>query len=123
MGQTNKRNYDRYTLAFKLQAVRLADTLNVTAIEVADALDIHPVMLYRWRMEKKDGTLHENKHMKKADPPPKKTRQRTDPAKAKDDELIKASKRIKELERALASTQEELDILKKARRFFETTKK
>jgi len=122
MAQTYKRTHDRYTLAFKLQAVRLADHPNVTAIDVADALGIHVVMLYRWRMEKKNGTLCENKHMKKAPPPPKKQRTRTDPAKVKDDELIKAAKRIKELERALASTQEELDILKKARRFFEKTK-
>jgi transposase len=122
MGQTKKRNYDRYTLAFKLQAVKLADMPSVTAMEVADSLGIHVVMLYRWRMEKKNGTLKENKHMKRAEPPPKKKKQRTDPAKAKDDELIKANKRIKELERSLSSTQEELDILKKAQRFFEKTK-
>jgi transposase len=122
MGQTKKRNYDRYTLAFKLQAVKLADIPSVTAMEVADSLGIHVVMLYRWRMEKKNGTLQENKHMKQAEPPPKKKIKRTDPAKAKDDELIKATKRIRELERSLASTQEELDILKKARRFFEKTK-
>jgi transposase len=123
MGQTKKRNYDRYTLAFKLQAVKLADMPSVTAMEVADSLGIHVVMLYRWRMEKKNGTLKENKHMKRANPPPKKKKKRTDPAKAKDDELIKANKRIKELERSLSSTQEELDILKKAQRFFEKTKR
>ena len=123
MGQTKKRNYDRYTLAFKLQAVMLADMPSVTAMEVADSLGIHVVMLYRWRMEKKNGTLQENKHMKRVEPPPKKKIKRTDPAKAKDDELIKANKRIRQLERSLSSTQEELDILKKARRFFETTKR
>ena len=123
MAQTKKRHYDRYTLAFKQQAVRLADISSVTAIEVADSLGIHPVMLYRWRMEQKNGTLKENKHMKRADPPPKKTRKRADPAKAKDDELIKANKRIQQLERTLATTQEELDILKKAQRFFAKTKR
>jgi transposase len=122
MAQTYKRKYDRYTLAFKLQAVRLADHPNVTAIDVAEALGIHVVMLYRWRMEKKNVTLVENKHMKKAPPPPKKPRQRTDPAKAKDDELIQAMKRIRELEKALSASQEELDILKKAQRFFATKK-
>jgi transposase len=122
MGQTTKRNYDRYTLAFKTQAVKLADHPNVKALDIAEGLGIHPVMLYRWRMEQKNGTLRESKRMKKAEPPPKKTRLRTDPAQAKDDELIKARKRIKELERALVSTREELDILKKARRFFAKTK-
>ena len=50
MGQTIKRHYDRYTLEFKKQAVRLADDLSVTATEIADSLGIHVVMLYRWRM-------------------------------------------------------------------------
>lgn len=123
MGQTLKRNYDRYTLAFKLQAIKLADHPNVTAIDIAESLGIHPVMLYRWRMEKKDGTLHENKHMKKTDRPPRKTKSRADPMVAKDAKLLKANKRIKELEKSLASKQEELDILKKAKRFFTKIKR
>ena len=123
MGQTKKRHYDRYTLEFKEQAVRLADHPNVTAMDIADTLGIHVVMLYRWRMELKNGTLRENKHMKKSTAPPKKVKKRTDPVKAKEDELIKANKRIKALERALASREEELDILKKAQRFFEKTKR
>jgi transposase len=123
MGQTIKRNYDRYTLAFKLQAIKLADHPNVTAIDIAESLGIHPVMLYRWRMEKKNGTLRENKHMKKKTKPPKMVRKRPDPMIEKDAELLKANKRIKELEKALSARQEELDILKKARRFFAKTKR
>jgi len=119
MGQTKKRNYDRYTLAFKQQAVRLADHPNVMAIDIAEILDIHVVMLYRWRMELKNGTLCENKHMKKESPPSKKkVKKRTDPVKAKEDELIKAQKRIKQLEKALEARETEIDILKKAKRFF-----
>ena len=125
MGQTKKRHYDRYTLAFKQHAVRLADHPNVMATDIAEILGIHVVMLYRWRMEMKNGMLKENKHMKKQTSPPKKkkAKKRTDPVKAKEDELIKAQRRIKALEKSLANTQEELDILKKAQRFFETTKK
>ena len=124
MGQTRKRNYDRYTLEFKKQAVRLADLHSVSAIDIADVLGIHVVMLYRWRMELKNGTLRENKHMKPDQPePPKKRKKRTDPTQAKDDELIKANKRIKALERALAAREEELDILKKAQRFFDRKRK
>ena len=124
MGQTKKRNYDRYTLAFKHQAVRLADHPNVMATDIAEILGIHVVMLYRWRMEMKNGTLVENKHMKKqTSPPKKKIKKRTDPVKAKEDELIKAQQKIKALEKSLTNTQEELDILKKEQRFFEKTKK
>lgn len=125
MGQTKKRHYDRYTLAFKQQAVRLADHPNVMATDIAEILGIHVVMLYRWRMEMKDGTLKENKHMKKQTSPPKekKAKPRTDPVKAKEDELIKANKRIKALEKSLANALEEADILKKAQRFFEKQRK
>jgi transposase len=122
MGRTVKRNYDRYTLAFKLQAVKLADHPNVTAIDIAESLGIHVVMLYRWRMEKKNGTLRENKQMKKTDRPPKKATKYPDPMVEKEAALLKATKRIKELEKSLASKEEELDILKKAKRFFAKAK-
>jgi len=123
MGRTTKRNYDRYTLAFKLQAIKLANHPNVTAMDIAESLGIHPVMLYRLRMEKKNGTLSENKNMKKKGQPPKKAKKRSDPMVEKDAELLKAKKRIKELEKSVASKQEELDILKKAKRFFAKTKR
>lgn len=123
MGQTKKRNYDRYTLAFKTQAVRLSNHLNVTTKDIAEALGIHVVMLYRWRMEYRNGELRENQHMTPSKPSPKRRKTRTDPAQAKDDELVKANKRIKALEKALAQRTEELDILKKAQRFFEKTKR
>ena len=122
MGQTIKRHYDRYTLEFKTTAVRLADLPTVSAIEIADTLGIHVVMLYRWRMELNNGTLCENKRMAK-DEPEKKTKKRTDPAREKHDELVKAQKKIKQLEKALANKDEELDLLKKAKRFFESQNK
>lgn len=50
MGQTKKRNYDRYTLAYKRQAVKLANHPDVKSKDVAESLGIHPVMLYRWQM-------------------------------------------------------------------------
>lgn len=118
MGQTKKRNYDRYTLAFKLQAVKLADHPDVMAKDVAESLDIHPVMLYRWQMENRRGELKENKHMKPNNPSPKRKPARTDPVQKKDDELKAAQKRIKQLERQLANREDELDLLKKAERFF-----
>ncbi|WP_103917117.1 transposase [Alcanivorax sp. DSM 26293] len=49
MGQTRKRNYDRYSLAYKLQAVKLANHPDVRSKDVAESLGIHPVMLYRWQ--------------------------------------------------------------------------
>jgi len=118
MGQTKKRNYDRYTLDFKLQAVRMANHPDVMSKAIAESLGIHTVMLYRWQMEYRQGELKENKHMKSQKPSPKRHQQRTDPGVNKEAELLIANKRIHELEKALANREEELDLLKKAQRFF-----
>lgn len=118
MGQTKKRNYDRYTLAYKLQAVKLANHPDVRAKDIAESLGIHPVMLYRWQMEHRNGDLKENKHMKPTKPSPKRRGDRTDPIQQKEDELAKANRRIKQLERELENRNDELDLLKKAERFF-----
>jgi len=71
MGQTKKRQYDRYTLDFKLQSVKLANNPNVRATDIAHSLGIHVVMLYRWQMEHRNGELRANKHMKSPKPSPK----------------------------------------------------
>lgn len=123
MGQTKKRNYDRYTLDYKLQAVKLANHPDVKAIDIAESLGIHPVMLYRWRMEHKKGELRANKHMKPSTPSPKRRTARTDPAQKQKDELALAKKRIKKLEKELAISRDEVDLLKKAERFFEERRK
>lgn len=122
MGQTKKRNYDRYTLAFKLQAVKLANHPDVKSKDVAESLGIHPVMLYRWCMEHRNGELKENKHMKPEIRSPKRRKTRPDPAVEKELELTKAEKRIRQLEKQLKQRDEELEILKKAQRFFEKRK-
>jgi len=47
----------RYSLEFKLTAVRLSRLRGVHVQDVAEALDIHPFMLSRWRKESRDGHL------------------------------------------------------------------
>jgi len=80
-------------------------------------------MLYRWRMEYKKGELRANIHMKPILPSPKRRPDRTDPAQAAKDELTQARKRIKQLEKQLAIREDELDLLKKAERYFEEKRK
>lgn len=123
MGKTIKTKYERYTLSFKLQAIKLADHPEITAVAVAESLGIHPVMLYRWRMEKKNGTLRDGYPMKKKPAQTCKAKQQSTAMLETEAELLKAQKRIKELEKSLAASQEELDILKKAKRFFSNAKK
>lgn len=118
MGQTKKRNYDRYTLAYKLQTVKLANHPDVRAEDIAESLGIHPVMLYRWQMEQRNGELRENKNMRPSKPSPKRRPNRADPTQQKTDELLEAKRRIKQLERELKNRNDELDLLKKAERFF-----
>ncbi len=118
MGQTKKRHYDRYTLAFKIQAVKLANHPGVMAKDIAESLGIHPVMLYRWRMELRNGELKENKHMKLKKKSPERRSSSPDPTKAVELKLKEAEKKIKKLERELDNRNDELDLLKKAERFF-----
>jgi transposase len=115
MGKSRKEIHQRYTLAFKLHIVRLTEHPNVVSKDIAEALGIHPVMLYRWRMEVRNGVLAEAPAMKKK---PTDKPLSPDVAATAQAELTAAQKRIKQLEKALALREEELDILKKAEQFF-----
>jgi len=44
----------RYSVEFKLSAVRLSELPDVQVQQVAEALDIHPFMLSRWRKRVRD---------------------------------------------------------------------
>lgn len=123
MGQTKKRNYERYTLEFKRQAVKLAEHPNVRSKDIAESLGLHPVMLYRWQMEHRNGELKENKRMKPSTLSPKRRKSAVDPLTTKEKELKAAKKRISQLEKSLASRDQELDLLKKAERFLAKRRK
>lgn len=51
------KHHNSYTDQFKATAVALSNMLEIQTQDVAEALCIHPVMLYRWRMETRNGTL------------------------------------------------------------------
>jgi transposase len=80
-------------------------------------------MLYRWQMEYRNGELRANKHMKPSKPSPKRRSSRSDPTRQQKDELEKANKRIAKLEKQLAESREEIDLLKKLDRFLEERRK
>ena len=60
---TQPRRVNRYTLEFKLSAVQMSKLRGVQIQDVAQALDIHPFMLSRWRKEAREGRLR-GKHRK-----------------------------------------------------------
>ena len=91
----------RYSLEFKLKAVKLSQLKGVELKAVADALEIHPFMLSRWRKEARDGVLRGRVSISKAvKAPPART-----------------LKRFQSLQRAHALLQEEHALLKKLIRF------
>ena len=57
MPRAGPRKIARYSLEFKLKAVKLSQLKGVEVQAVADALEIHPFMLSRWRKEARDGVL------------------------------------------------------------------
>jgi len=47
----------RYTVEFKIQAVRLSPHPDIQTQDVAHALDIHPFMLSKWKKDYREGKL------------------------------------------------------------------
>jgi transposase len=90
----------RYSLEFKQKAVRLTQVAGMEVQAVAKGLDIHPVMLSRWRQEAREGRLR-GKALKPRIPK----------------KLVRELKRLQELEREHKLLQEEHELLKKAIRF------
>jgi len=90
-----KTKYEFYDNWFKATAVELGALPGVQAQDVADVLDIHPIMLYRWKQEVRDGDI-----MKK---PEKGTL---------DSETRRELKRLKKIEKAHETLKMEHVLLK-----------
>ena len=54
---TQLRKTWMYSTDFKVKAVRLSEQEGIYVKQVAEALDIHPFMLSRWRKEFREGKL------------------------------------------------------------------
>jgi transposase len=97
--RTGPRKIQRYTAEFKLKAVKLTEIQGIQVKDVAESLDIHPMMLSRWRKEVRDGLI--------------KARVSIDPTAKQADDLRQFAK----LKREHALLKEEHELLKKAIRF------
>jgi transposase len=97
----------RYSLEFKQRAVKLTEIPGLEVQVVAKALDLHPVMLSRWRQEAREGRLRGSEPRAKV--------------LVKVVELpkvpVRELKRFQALEKAHALLQEEHELLRKAIRF------
>jgi transposase len=90
----------RYSVEFKLTAVKLSRMAGVEVQTVAEALDIHPIMLSRWRTQVRDGVL-KGRATRVAGPAPPRRELR----------------QLQVLKRTHAILQAEHELLKKAIRF------
>lgn len=114
----------RYTVEFKIQAVRLSLHPDIQTQDVAKALDIHPFMLSKWKKDYREGTLKPAAAAASLSLPKALRKPRTDPEKRALQHQIKqleakveARTQIRSLERKLAALEVEHDLLKKAIRF------
>lgn len=96
-----KEIHTYYNYQFKHTAVRVTKHPDIQTVDVAEALDIHPIMLYRWRGEMRTGKIKDN-----------------DQEARSISDLNEAEKRIRKLEKELAKVRQENAILRKAEKLF-----
>lgn len=95
------RKIGQYSNDFKVKAVRLTFMQGTQVQEVAEALDIHPFMLSRWRKEYREGKFVADRRVRKV----------------VDGDVQARDDRLKVLEEENAKLKLENDLLKKAIRF------
>lgn len=100
MGKPGLKKVHRYSVEFKVTAVKLSHMAGVEVQTVANALDIHPFMLSRWRKEVRDGVLRGR--ARRVDVPSRSAHE---------------IKQLQVLQREHAMLKEEHELLKKAIRF------
>ncbi len=103
----NQKKTRQYTNEFKARAVKLTHLSGASVKGVAEALDIHPFMLSRWRKEYREGKIVTDKRKKVISKP----------------KSLSESERIRKLEKQVANLKEENDLLKKWQRFLAEERK
>jgi transposase len=96
----------RYSLEFKLTAVKLSSLHGVQVQDVAEALDIHPFMLSRWRKDWRDRRLRGS--VKKVELSRR---------------LVGQLRQLSELQQRYSLLKQEHELLKKAIRFCSQAKR
>jgi transposase len=102
-----QKKVNRYSVEMKRTAVRLSNAPGARVMDVAEALDIHPFMLSRWRKLAREGLLVAA---------PAKKRRSTSSNKSKAPTMVQMSKYAK-LKRELELLRKEHEFLKKFDRF------
>ena len=103
---SRKAKYGTYDDEFKATAVELSTLPGVQSQHVAGVLDIHPVMLYRWKKELREGKIMA--------PATKRTL---------DAEVRRELRRLKQVEKAHETLKMEHELLKKSIQYSSALKK
>lgn len=108
----SKERVIEYSVEFKIKIIKLTYELDVKAIDIAKVLDLHPMMIYRWRQEYREGKFIESPSRRIS-----MTKETTTPQedKQKDDEITR-------LKKELSSVKKENDFLKKWDRYLKDQK-
>jgi len=107
----SKERVLEYSEEFKYRVVELTNRLNVDAISISDALGLHPVMVYRWRQEYREGKLVD------------KPSRRISMIKHSKDKREDSSKELKALRKKVKELEKENDFLKKWDRYLKDQKR
>lgn len=90
-----------YSTEFKVRVVALTNRLAVDTVTIAEIMGLHPVMVYRWRQEHREGLLIER---------PSRRISMTKSSKPKSE---KEDMEIKRLQKQVEKLKKENDFLKK----------
>lgn len=102
-----------YSIEYKVNVVRLTNELTVKVIEIAEVLGLHPMMIYRWRQEYREGKFVVQ--------PSRKISMTKDTKPTK--QALSKNKEIARLKKKLAAVEKENDFLKKWERYLKEQRK
>lgn len=106
----SKERVVEYSQEYKSQVVALTNELGVNTTAIAEVMGLHPVMVYRWRQEHREGKLVTEPSRRIS-----MTKSKSPPTPADANEL-------KRLKKEVAKLQKENDFLKKWGRYLKDQK-
>lgn len=102
-----------YSKEFKVKVVELTEQLDVQASQIAKIMGLHPMMVYRWRQEFREGKLIADLSRKvsmtlnrSTDPPTKKQLSENERLKKENARLKKENDLLKKWQRYLAEVRQ-----------------
>lgn len=108
----SKERVVEYSVEYKLKVIELTEKLDVKAVQIAEVLGLHPMMVYRWRQEHRDGKFIAQ--------PTRRISMTKEPPDRSESEQEKSE--LKRLRRKVAELEKENDFLKKWERYLKDQK-